>query len=93
MINICIGGCNSIQKTSFHKDQPLFREPSSSVFFFLSSTGQACLTHVEIPMRGNSQVCTKTHTARIKSKINKSFIFAFLFLMREGGKPAFPFGD
>jgi hypothetical protein len=44
-------------------------------------------------MRGNSQACTKTHPARIKSKINKSFIFFSLFLMRKGGKPASPFTD
>jgi hypothetical protein len=42
-------------------------------------------------MRGNSHACTKIQPAKIKSKINKSFIFAILFLMRERDKPASPF--
>lgn len=46
-----------------------------SGFFFLSGTGQACLTQVEMPSFGNSQVCTKTHTAKINSNIKISFIF------------------
>jgi CsoR family transcriptional regulator, copper-sensing transcriptional repressor len=54
----------------------------------LSSTGQAGLTQVDIPMRGNSHACAKIHKATIKSKINKSFIFIFLFLMRDAGIPA-----
>jgi hypothetical protein len=59
----------------------------------LSSTGQAGLIHVETPKRGNSQVCTKIHPPMIKSKINNSFIFIFLFLVRESGNPASPFTD
>jgi hypothetical protein len=67
-----------------------FGSSSLSGFSFLS-TGQACLTQVETPIRGNSQACTKTQTARTKSKINVSFIFSFLFLLRGDGKTASPF--
>lgn len=70
-----------------HKPWPVNQRPcsfwirSESCFFSLSLTGQACLTHVDTPMRGNNQACTNTHTARINSKINKSFIFTFLLLI------------
>jgi hypothetical protein len=42
-------------------------------------TGQASRIQVETPKRGRSHACTKIHTARIKMKINVSFIFLPFF--------------
>jgi len=69
-----------------------FWSPSTSDIFFLSWTGQACLTQVDTPKRGKSHACTKTHTARIKNKINKSFIIFLPFsIAGEAAQPASPF--
>ena len=52
---------------------------SGGVFpFSLSSTGQACLIQVEMPIFGKSHACKKYHTPMIMTNTKKSFIFIYL---------------